>query len=133
MKFLLLSHDLDLAKKWIDSQNPESSMIVLDERELIELNPNKFRGSFENVTYSTKMVDEMRVKRLSLSATRRVLVMLMDMRHQTAIEQIAHDVSILFYDNSLSHRIVYNPLYKTDYFVNDFNEKLLHNLLQISV
>ena len=133
MKILLLSHDLDLAKKWVDTQNSVSDLIILDERELMTLNPNKYHNGFENVNYSTKMVEEMRIKRLTFSSTKRVLVMLMDMRHQTAVDQIAHDSSILFYDNSLSHRIVYNPLYKTQHIVNDFNEKLLQNLLQISV
>ena len=133
MKILLLSHDLDLAKKWVDIQNTQLDLIILDERELITLNPNKFQNGFENVNYSTKMVEEMRVKRLTFSATRRKLLMLMDMRHQTAVDQIANDVSILLYDKSLSHRICYNPLYKTDYIVSDFNEKLLQNLLQISV
>ena len=128
MKILLLSHDLDLAKHWVDSQNTD--IIVLDERELITLNPNKFRDGFENVNYSTKMVEEMRIKRLTFSSTKRVLVMLMDMRHQTAVDQIAHDVSILFYDKSLAHRICYNPLYKTAHTVSDFNKKLLQNLLQ---
>jgi hypothetical protein len=130
MKILLLSHDLDLAKKWVDIQNPQLDLIILDERELITLNPNKFQNGFENVNYSTKMVEEMRVKRLSFSAISRRLVMLMDMRHQTAVDQIAHDSSILFYDNSLSHRIRYNTLYKTDHIVSDFNEKLLQDLLQ---
>jgi hypothetical protein len=75
------------------------------------------------------MVEEMRIKRMMWKSTR-PLIMLMDMRHQTAVSQINHDVSILLYDNSLSRRIVYNYLYRTDYFVNNFNEKLLQNLLQ---
>jgi hypothetical protein len=129
MKILLLSHDLDLAKKWVDTQN-QSDIILLDERELITLNPNKFQNGFENVNYSSKMVEEMRIKRLTFSSTRRSLVMLMDMRHQTAVDQILHDSSILFYDKSLSHRICYNPLYKTAHIVSDFGEKLLQNLLQ---
>jgi hypothetical protein len=130
MKILLLSHDLDLAKKWVDTQNPRSDIILLDERELITLNPNKFQNGFENVNYSSKMVEEMRIKQLTFSSTRRSLVMLMDMRHQTAVNQILHDSSILFYDKSLSHRICYNPLYKTAHIVSDFGEKLLQNLLQ---
>jgi hypothetical protein len=131
MKILLLTHDLDLAKSWIDSQNI-NDLIILDERNLTELNPKKFAGKFENVNYSSIMVEEMRIKRMMWKSTR-PLIMLMDMRHQTAVAQIEHDSSILFYDSSLSRRIAYNPLCKTDYFVSDFNEKLLQNLLQISV
>jgi hypothetical protein len=131
MKILLLSHDLDLAKNWIDAHEI-SDMIILDERQLGNLNPKKFSGGFKNINYSNMMVEEMRIKRMSWKSSR-PLVMLMDMRHQTAVDQISHDMSILLYDNSLSRRIVYNPLYKTDHLVNDFNEKLLQNLLQISV
>jgi hypothetical protein len=127
MKILLLSHDLNLAKNWIRSQN--KSIIVIDERELITLNPNKFRGGFENVMYSIKMVEEMRVKCMSWTSNR-PLIMLMDMRHQTAVEKIAHDQSILFYDKSLSQRICYNPIYKTTHFVTNIEDKLLQNLLQ---
>ena len=131
MKILLLSHDLDLAKSWIENQNI-NDLIILDERNLTELNPKKYAGTFKNVNYSSIMVEEMRIKRMMWKSTR-PLIMLMDMRHQTAVSQINHDVSILLYDNSLSRRIVYNYLYKTDYFVNDFNKKLLQNLLQIYV
>ena len=131
MIILLLSHDLDLAKDWIDSQNI-SNLIILDERNLTELNPKKFSSGFKNISYSSMMVEEMRIKRMSWKSSR-PMIMLMDMRHQTAVDQISHDLSILLYDNSLSRRIVYNPLYKTDHLVNDFNEKLLQNLLQISV
>ena len=127
MKILLLSHNLSKAKSWAQYLN--TNLIVIDERELIELNPNKFRDSFENIMYSTKMVEEMRIKRLTWTANR-PMVMLMDMRHQTAVEQIAHDVSILFYDKSLSHRICYNPIYKTDHLVTNVEDKLLRNLLQ---
>jgi hypothetical protein len=131
MKILLLSHDLDLAKSWIDSQDIDG-LIILDERSLVELNPKKFKDRFENINYSSMMVEEMRIKRMSWKSTR-PLIMMMDMRHQTAVDQIAHDLSILLYDNSLSRRICYNTIYKTDHIINDFNEKSLRNLLQISV
>ena len=130
MKALLLSHDLDAAKAWALSQNLNNTFVI-DERDLVDNNPNKFKLGFLDINYSKHMVEYMQFMRVNYKASR-PLFMLMDMRHQTAVDKITHDFSILYYDNSLSRRLVYHPKYKTTYTVSDFNEKLLQDLLQIS-
>ena len=117
---LLLTHDFDLAKDWVLSQDIPNFFII-DERELVKQNPSKFHNGFLDINYS----------RLSYRSTR-PLIMLMDMRHQTAIAEIEHDISILFYDQSKNRRIAYNPTYSMDLFVQDFQSKVLQDLLQIS-
>jgi len=54
------------------------------------------------------------------------------MRHQTAIGNIDHNSSILYYDNSMKTRLAYHPTYKTTYAVSNFDDRLLQNLLQNS-
>lgn len=127
---LLLTHDFDLATNWVLSQDIPNFFII-DERELVKQNPSKFQNGFLDINYSRQMVEFMKVKRLSYRSSR-PLVMLMDMRHQTATAEIEHNISILFYDQSKNRRIVYNPIYKTDLIVQDFQSKVLQNLLQIS-
>lgn len=124
---LLLTHDMDAAKDWVMQQDIEN-VFILDERELATLN-KKFQMGFLDVNYSNDMVEYMRISRMSYKSSR-PLVMLMDMRHQTAIEKIQHNVSVLLYDGSLSKRIVYNPCYNPTHIVKDFGSKMLQELLQ---
>lgn len=128
---LLLTHDFDLANDWVLSQDIPN-LFIIDERELVKQNPIKFHNGFLDINYSRQMVDFMKIKRLSYKSSR-PLVMLMDMRHQTAIAEIEHDISILFYDQSKNRRIAYNPTYSMDLFVQDFQSKVLQDLLQISI
>ena len=127
---LVLSHDLDAALKWIMSQDIPK-VFVIDEREIAKQNPHKFKFEFLDFNYSDQMVEFMRIKRLSYKSSR-PMIMLMDMRHQTAISQILNDSSILFYDQSLTKRIAYNTQYQTDFLVEEFEDNLLQELLQIS-
>ena len=127
---LLLTHDIDKSIEWIKSQNI-SNIFLIDEREIAKENPHKFSRGFLDFDYSVQMVEYMRVKRLSYKSAR-PMVMLMDMRHQTATSQILIDASILFYDQSLTKRITFNVRYKIDFLVEEFEDNLLQNLLQIS-
>ena len=127
---LLLTHNFKTALDWVLSQDIPN-LFVIDERELVKQNLAKFQNGFLDIHYSQQMVDFMKIKRLSYKSLR-PLVMLMDMRHQTAIANIEHDLSILFYDQSKNRRIAYNPTYEMDLFVQDFQSKVLQDLLQIS-
>ena len=130
MKILLLSHDLDAATEWVLQQDLENPFI-LDERELALSNPNLFGKGFYDTNYSPAMVEKMRIMQMTFKSSR-PLFMLMDMRHQTAVQTVAHDYSILLYDGSLSRRLAYNPTYPVD-FTMDFSENLLQSLLQKSL
>jgi hypothetical protein len=120
MKILLLSHNLDQAKDWIMSQDI-ANLFILDERSLTDENPNKFKLGFHQIDYSENMTYLMSVKVLSYKSAR-PLIVLMDMRHQNAVEKVPHDHSILLYDGSLNRRLAYNPRYVVDFTV-DFNSK----------
>ena len=128
MRILLLSHDLELAKNWINKQDIQD-LYIIDERSVAEQNPPKFSRGFLNYDYSKNMVEFMRILEMTYKSSRPVCY-LMDMRHQTAVEKISHDISVLFYDNSKKRKLNYNTFYKTDYFISDFNQKLLLDLLQ---
>jgi hypothetical protein len=130
MKLLLLSHDLDAAKEWALEQDLEN-VFVIDERDLVPHNPAKFELGFLDMDYSRKMIEYMQFMSVSYKAAR-PMFMLLDMRHQTAVDHITHDVSILLYDGSLSRRICYNPDYKPTHIVKDFGSKMLQKLLQKS-
>lgn len=130
MSILVLTHDLNAAIEWIKSQD-EFNIFILDEREVAKQNPNKFQIGFDDLNYSNAIVDTMRVMRLTYKS-KRPLVMVMDMRHQTAVDNIDHNYSILYYDNSMKTRLAYHPIYKTTYTVSNFNDRLLQNLLQNS-
>ena len=56
--YLILTHNIAEAKTWYMKQQPNS--FVLDETELALLNPIKFSRGFLDVTYSDKMVEELR-------------------------------------------------------------------------
>lgn len=120
IKILLLSHNLNQAKKWILQQNLENPFI-LDEREVALQNPIKFQLGFLSLNYSKHMTETMRVHCLSYKS-KRLLFVLMDMRHQTAVEIVPHNHSILLYDGSFSRRLAYNPNYVVDHTM-DFNSK----------
>lgn len=124
---LILTHDIDSAVQWVKQQSIENS-VVLTEQAVVELNPKKFQFGFLKPDYSDKLVDSMRVMQKSFKFPKN-LIMILDMRHQNAVAQIDHDVSILLYDGSLSRRLAYNPTYVTD-FVADFNTNVLQELLQ---
>jgi hypothetical protein len=121
-----MSHDMDAARSWIAAQ--DSDIFVLSESDLAATNPNKFQKGFYDPDYRTNMVEAMRIKVLTWKA-RRDLAVVMDMRHQTAVDSIAHDHSILFYDGSRSRRLDYNPTYTTDFAVISGSE-VLQDLLQ---
>jgi hypothetical protein len=127
MKFLILSHDLDRAITWAQSQDVPN-IFMLDEREIIKENPNKFRLGFQSFDYSKDLCNFMSVKVMTYTSSRPICI-IMDMRHQTAVDQIGHSHSILLYDKSRSRRLAYNPMYTTDFTV-DFDSKLLQELLQ---
>ena len=131
MKILLLSHDLDAATEWVLQQDLENPFI-LDEREIALSNPTLFGKGFYDTNYSPAMVEKMRIMQMTFKSSR-PLFMLMDMRHQTAVQTVAHDVSVLYYDNSLTRRLAYNPTYKADHIVGDSGSVLLQELLQKSV
>lgn len=120
MKFLLLSHNLDAAIDWAKSQNVPNLFIV-DEREVAKENPKKFHNGLRNLEYSKNICEALAVKVFAYKASRPLCV-IMDMRHQSAIEKITNDFSILLYDHSLDHKIAYNPNYKADYQLN-FDDK----------
>ena len=128
MKALLLTHDIDAAKEWVLNQNIEN-IFTIDERDIAEHNPIKFKYGFLDIFYSNNIVEYMKFMRNSYKA-RRPMVMLMDMRHHTAIDKIPHDFSILYYDDSMKKRLAYHPKYKTTYKVSDSSYKLLQELLQ---
>jgi hypothetical protein len=126
MKILLLTHDLERAKQWVLSQDVPN-IFILDEREVAKENPVKYKMDFYEPDYSKNMCDFMSVKVMCYKYSR-PLVVLMDMRHQTATAQIEHDHSILLYDGSLSRRIAYNPTYPVDFKAN-FNSKFPVDIL----
>jgi hypothetical protein len=125
---LVLSHDLDMAKDWLLRQNV-ASLYIIDERQLLESNPPKFGKGFDDINYSREMVETLRIKQFAFKS-QRPLVILMDMRHQTAVNNIAHDMSILVYDVARGRRIAYNPTYKTTHIIEDFESVVLADLLQ---
>jgi len=128
MGTLVLTHDLDAAKRWIlqqDLGNP----FILDERDLALQNSSKFSHGFLDLNYSDAMVETMRISILGYKY-QRPLVILMDMRHQTAIEKLPHDASILLYDGSKSRRIAYNLTYKTQHLAQDLSPVELQKMLQ---
>lgn len=130
MSILVLTHDLNAVIEWIKSQD-EFNIFILDEREVAKQNTNKFQIGFNDFNYSNAMVDTMRVM-CKTYKSKRPLVIVMDMRHQTAIGNIDHNCSILYYDNSMKTRLSYHPMYKTTYAVTNFEDQLLHKLLQNS-
>lgn len=121
MRILLLSHDLDKAKEWIGKQSIPN-LYIIDERSIAEQNPPKFKMGFLNYDYSRNMVEFMRILEMTYKSSRPVCY-LMDMRHQTAVEKISHDISILYYDGSKQTRIDYSPLYKCNEVVSNENSK----------
>ena len=128
MGTLVLTHDLDAAKRWIlqqDLGNP----FILDERDIALQNPSKFSHGFLDLRYSDAMVETMRISILGYKYQRPSFI-LMDMRHQTAIEKLPHDASILFYDGSKSRRIAYNLTYKTQHLAQDLSPVELQKMLQ---
>jgi hypothetical protein len=120
---LLLSHDLDAAKTWVLQQDLENPFL-LDEREVVKENPNRFYNGFCDIKYSSNLVDYMRIKRMTWRS-HRPLVILMDMRHQSATATIAHDTSVLYYDGSHDRRLQYNILYEVDFIISDASIKLM--------
>jgi hypothetical protein len=130
MNILLLTHNLDYAIEWIKSQD-EFNIFILDEREVAKQNIHKFQFGFDDLNYSNAMVNTMSIMQKTYKS-RRPLVIVMDMRHQSAVDKIEHNCSILYYDNSMKTRLNYHPMYKTTYAVTNFEEQLLHKLLQNS-
>ena len=128
LKILLLSHDLDRAKEWMLNMGLENPMFF-DERQLAEQNPTRFKLGFYGLDYSRDMVEYAKTMVIGYSY-KRTLVVLMDMRHQTAVDAIPHDISILFNDRSKSRRIAYNPTYKTQHLAQDLDAKMLQKILQ---
>ena len=122
MKILLLTHDFQQAKDWLYTQNIDQ-MVIIEENSVAETNPNKFKLGFLDLNYSSAMTNAMKIMSMSYRAKRPV-VLLMDMRHQLAIEQIPHDISVLFYDQSLAHRLVYHPFYKTNVIISNPQQRL---------
>ena len=122
MRILVLTHNIDQARKWLQQQNIPNAFI-LDEREVALQNSTKFRTGFYDPNYSTQMVEYIRVLEKTYKSSR-PLILLMDMRHHTATSILAHDISILYYDGSLSHRLFYNPTYKVDQIVKDKNSQI---------
>jgi len=120
MKFLLLTHNLDAAIEWAKSQDVPN-LFIIDEREVAKENPKKFNIGLKNLAYSKLICEALAVKVFAYKASR-PLCIVMDMKHQFAIEKIANDFSILLYDHSLDHKIAYNPTYKADYQL-DFDDK----------
>jgi hypothetical protein len=130
MNILLLTHNLDYAIEWIKSQD-EFNIFILDEREVAKQNIHKFQFGFDDLNYSNAMVNTMSIMQKTYKS-RRPLVIVMDMRHQTAIARIAHDHSILYYNNSMKTRLNYHPTFKVDYKVEEFDNKLLSQLLTLN-
>jgi hypothetical protein len=52
----------------------------------------------------------------------RNLVIVMDMKHWTAVELIQHDFSILIYSGDKRRKLFYNPRYKTDFVVKNSSD-----------
>lgn len=125
MKALLLSHDLDAAKEWALCQKLEN-VFIIDERELVAHNPKKFELGFLDIEYSVKMIEYMQFMSLSYKASR-PMFMMMDMRHQTAVDKITHNASILYYDDSNRRRLTYHPAYQTT-----FRARSLDDLIDFS-
>ena len=122
IKALILSHNLDTAKEWVLNQNIENTFII-DERDLIEHNPKKFNLGFLDINYSKNIVEYMQLMQLGYKASR-PLFMLMDMRHQIAVDKITHDISILYYDDSKRRRLSYHPAYQTTFRVKSLTEQV---------
>jgi hypothetical protein len=112
---------LDAAKQWVNTQ---PNIFVLTEDDVALQNPNRFKLRFDDFKYSDAMVNTMRVMALTYKG-KQPLAIIMDMRHQTAVAQIEHNVSILFYDNSKNSRLSYHPTYNVDQKVDNFNVNLL--------
>ena len=119
--YLILTHNIEEAKAWWTKQQPNS--IILTETEIALLNNTKFGRGFLDVTYSNKMIEELRIKSLSYKSTK-VSAMIVDMRHQTAVEKIPHKISGLYYDFSLTKRIAYCPQYITQFTARNAVENL---------
>jgi hypothetical protein len=123
MKFLVLTHDIDAAVRWLESQEIDN-LYIITETEIAKLNPTKYSKGFLDINYSNAMIEEIRIKSLSYKAARPLAIVL-DMKHQTALDLINHDINILYYDGSLSKRLAYNPTYKPNHVVKDPNIKIL--------
>ena len=120
MKLLVLTHNFEMAKSWLENQNIPN-LFILEEHSVAETNPHKFKLGFLDLDYSKNMVSAMKIMSMSYKAKRPV-AFIMDMRHQTAVDQIPHDHSILVYDNSLKLRLSYHPLYSTDFGINNVSD-----------
>jgi hypothetical protein len=115
MKFLVLTHDIDAAVKWLETQEIDN-LYILTETEIAKLNPIKYSQGFLDIKYSDAMIEEIRIKSISFRAPRPLAIVL-DMRHQTALDLIKHDYSFLYYDGSMSKRLAYNPMYIPNFVV----------------
>jgi hypothetical protein len=130
MKILLLSHDLDAAKSWIQNQQLDN-MFILDERDVALQNTVKYRDGFLNPNYTGAMVENFRILQLTFKS-QRPFVMLMDMRHYKAVDLIPHDYSVLYYDGSLSKKLFYNRSYSVDLIIDNPTAKLIFENKQLT-
>lgn len=126
MKYLILTHDLNAARTWVNNQ--DANIFILIENDVSLQNLNKFKLGFDDYKYSDAMVDTMRVMSLTYKG-KHPLAIIMDMRHQTAVDQIKHDVSILYYDDSKKSRLAYHPIYTTDYKISDNQNEIFKRIL----
>jgi len=126
VKYLILTHDLVTARTWVSNQDPD--IFILNEDDVSLQNPSKFKLNFNDYRYSDAMVDTMRVMCLTYKS-QRPLAIIMDMRHQTAVDKIEHDVSILYYDNSKKSRLSYHPIYTTNYKIGDNQNDVFKRIL----
>jgi hypothetical protein len=115
---LVLTHDLDLGKEWILQLGLENPFI-LDERDIASNNPAKFSFGFLDCNYSSQMVETVKIN-VTHFKSKRPLFILMDMKHQTAVDTIPHERSILVYDGSFSKRLSYHPTYEVNQFITNF-------------
>ena len=122
MGTLVLTHDINAASKWLQQQDLKNPFI-LSENEIALNNTNKFSVGFLDINYSSSMVDTIQANIVAYKSNRPLLIV-MDMRHQTAVNSIPHETSILFYDGSKNHRLQYHPTYIVDFIVSNPNIKL---------
>ena len=122
MGTLVLTHNINAARKWILQQGLKNPFI-LSENEIALNNINKFSLGFLDINYSSSMVDTIRTNIVAYKSNRPLLIV-MDMRHQTAVNSIPNDTSILFYDGSKNYRLQYHPTYTVDFIVSNPNIKL---------
>jgi hypothetical protein len=115
MKLLILAQDIDQAKQIANNLDIVNSYVV---DELLLAEDTGLMQDTDSAGYAVRIVAKMRTIAATFKA-KRPLIMIVNMKYQTAVAEIPHDMSCLIYDGSRSKRLQYSPTYKTTFKIRD--------------